>query len=95
MKNTTRYYPPEVFHVNEDVTRRNMRAYDREQERIDRECRKLNPDYDKLHLVEQAAIRSFVMGDKDTIALRLVAQKSGVEISEITEDILRNLGKGE
>ncbi len=27
----SRYYPPWVYHINEDITRRNKAAYDREQ----------------------------------------------------------------
>ena len=54
---TSKMYPPEVFHINEDVTRRNMKAYDALQQRIEKRCLEINPDYPKLGLRERSNIR--------------------------------------
>ena len=56
-RNEVRWYPPEVYHINEDVTRRNMRQYDERQLRIERRCLEIDPDYPKLGLRERHAIR--------------------------------------
>lgn len=52
-----KWYPPEVFHINEDVTRRNMKAYDALKRRIEKRCLEINPDYYKLGLRERSKIR--------------------------------------
>jgi len=54
---TYHWYPPEVFHSNENITRRNMAAYDAEQKRIEDRCLKINPKYYKLTLRERFEIR--------------------------------------
>lgn len=51
------WYPREVFHINEDVTRRNKKAYDDLQKRIEKRCLEINPDYYKLGLRERSEIR--------------------------------------
>lgn len=51
------YYPPWVYHINEDVTRRNMRQYEERQRKIEKRCLEIDPDYPKLGLRERHAIR--------------------------------------
>lgn len=50
-------YPAWVFSHNEDITRRNMRQYDNEQNRIYNECIRIAPSYHKLGLREQTFVR--------------------------------------
>lgn len=54
-------YPRECFSIDEDRTRRNMRAYDEWEDKIDAECRKWNPDYRKMNLRERYELRKEVM----------------------------------
>ena len=54
---TSKIYPAEVFHINEDVTRQNMKAYDERQRRIEKRCLEINPYYPKLGLLERSDIR--------------------------------------
>lgn len=44
----SRYYPREVFHINENVTRENMRKYDENIEKWYDIAEKLFPDFYKL-----------------------------------------------
>lgn len=50
-------YPAYVYSHREDITRANMRAYDRKQDEIYKKCLELNPNYHGLHFCEQIAIR--------------------------------------
>lgn len=50
-------YPRWVYTAREDVTRENMRLYDKRQEQINKKCVEINPDYYKLGLRERRAIR--------------------------------------
>ena len=50
-------YPKEVYNINEDITRANMRAYDLEQKRIEDECIRLAPNYHALPCRERLNIR--------------------------------------
>lgn len=54
---TSKMYPAEVFHINEDVTRRNMKAYDALQQRIEKRCLEIDPNYHKLGLLERSNLR--------------------------------------
>ena len=51
------YYPKWVYSPREDVTRENMRQYDRTKELFYKKCEELNPDYYKLGLRERMAVR--------------------------------------
>ncbi len=54
-------YPREVFSIDEDRTRRNMRAYDEWEDKVVAECCKRNPDYRKMNLRERYELRKEVM----------------------------------
>lgn len=54
------YYPKELFSINETATRRNIRLYDLKQTEIEQKAIQLEPNYKKLNLIEQAAIRELV-----------------------------------
>ena len=54
------YYPKELFSINETATRRNLRAYDLRQTEIKQKAMLLEPNYKKLNLIEQAAIRELI-----------------------------------
>lgn len=51
------WYPKELFRINEDATKRNKKAYDDLQKRIEKRCLEINPDYYKLGLLERSNIR--------------------------------------
>ena len=51
-----RMYPKECFHINEDVTRRRMKAYDRYLDRLHRKCLELAPGYEKLPVRDRLEI---------------------------------------
>lgn len=51
------WYPKEVYSYREDVTRENMRQYDKQQELLRQKCLELQPDYDKLPFRERRAVR--------------------------------------
>lgn len=51
-----RYYPPWVYHINEDVTRRNMAAYDREQAEREKRLLSFCPNYYSLSFRERHEI---------------------------------------
>lgn len=45
---TYNYYPPEVFSINEDITRRNMREYDRRRDAYYKGLHEFCPEYRSL-----------------------------------------------
>lgn len=51
-----RCYPPWVYHINEDVTRRNMAAYDREQAEREKRLLSFCPNYYSLSFRERHEI---------------------------------------
>lgn len=53
-----RIYPKECFTLNEDITRKRMRAYDRYIKRIHNKCLNLCENYDRLPLRERMEIRN-------------------------------------
>ncbi len=57
MDRYNKYYPREVYNINEDITRENMKNYDLKQEKIEKACLKINPEYHKLNLLERRKIR--------------------------------------
>ena len=50
------WYPPEVYHINEDVTRRNKAAYDREQAEREKRLLSFCPNYYSLSFRERHEI---------------------------------------
>lgn len=52
-----RYYPPELFSINEDQTRRNIREYDRKREKWYKTAEQLFPNYYTMPIRERAAAR--------------------------------------
>lgn len=50
-------YPSWVYSIREDVTRNNMKEYDRTTKIFRDKCLELNPDYYKLSLRERMAVR--------------------------------------
>lgn len=50
-------YPKWVYDCRVDITRENMRKYDERQEKIYKRCLELAPDFHKLGLRQQVAIR--------------------------------------
>lgn len=54
-------YPREVFSIDEDRTRRNMREFDEWEDKVYAECCKRNPDYRKMNLRERYELRKEVM----------------------------------
>ena len=54
-------YPREVFSINENRTRRNMRAYDEWEDKVYAECVNRNPDYLKMNLRDRHDLRKEVM----------------------------------
>ena len=57
------YYPSYLFSIREDVTRRNLAAYDAAQEKIYQECLKRRPDYHNMPCRERVALRENVAAD--------------------------------
>lgn len=55
-RNEVRWYPQWVYHINEDVTRRNMAAYDREQEQRKKRLLSFCPDYYSLSFIERLEV---------------------------------------
>ena len=55
-RNEVRWYPPWVYHINEDVTRRNMAAYDREQAERKKRLLSFCPEYYSLSFVERLEV---------------------------------------
>lgn len=87
-----KYYPPEVFSINETRTRLNMAAYDRAQAQIDAQCSEINPRYTHLGLIERAAIKDWVNGyrPRNSAPQRILMKRLGIE--NLTEEILAQLG---
>ena len=50
-------YPKEVYSINEDITRRNMAAYDARQAEILAKCLEIAPDYYSQDLMARHKIR--------------------------------------
>ena len=57
----TNWYPAETYNIREDITRRNKRNYDHKQNKLTRECLRLEPSYYTLTLRERMAIRQRVL----------------------------------
>ena len=55
------WYPNDVYNIREDVTRKNMKDYDHRQNKLLRECLKLEPDYYGKTIKERMAIRQRVL----------------------------------
>lgn len=55
------WYPREVYNIREDVTRKNKQDYDHKQNKLTRECLKLDPSYYSRTLRERMAIRQRVL----------------------------------
>ena len=55
------WYPREVYNIREDVTRKNKQDYDHKQNKLTRECLKLDPSYYSRPLRERMAIRQRVL----------------------------------
>ena len=53
----TKWYPKSVYSFREDITRENMRKYNERQAKIYKRCLELAPDFHKLGLRQQVAIR--------------------------------------
>ena len=51
------YYPSWVYNPREDVTRENMRQYDRTKETFQKKCEEINPNYWKLSIRERMVVR--------------------------------------
>lgn len=51
------WYPKELFSIREDITRENIRRYEKEQKRIQDECFKRYPNYINMSCRERIAIR--------------------------------------
>ena len=49
-------YPKWVYTPREDITRENMRSYDRTKKIFYEKCEEINPDYWKLGLRERMAV---------------------------------------
>ena len=49
-------YPKECFVSREDITRANMREYDRKKDLVYKKCQELNPDYWHLPFRERVTI---------------------------------------
>ena len=47
------WYPDWVYNVREDITRRNMDLYDRQQEQTRARCMEINPEYNSLPWLER------------------------------------------
>lgn len=56
-RSDVRRYPAWVFHVREDITRRNMELYDKQQAAIDTRCLELRPDYYSMPFTERFTVR--------------------------------------
>lgn len=54
------YYPKELFSINETQTRRNIAAYDAQQDRIYNECLRICPNYSNMDLKARRSIRKYV-----------------------------------
>ena len=53
------YYPKELFSINETQTRRNMAAYEAQQDCIYNECLRICPEYNSLSLKQSHGIRKY------------------------------------
>lgn len=54
---SVKHYPEYVYCAREDVTRENMRLYDKKQDMIRKRCEELHPDYHNLNCRERGIIR--------------------------------------
>lgn len=52
------YYPKEVFSYREDVTRANMREYEKRQRQLEEKCLEIDPNYYHLGLRQRMEIRT-------------------------------------
>lgn len=52
-----KYYPRELFSINEDQTRRNLREYDRKREKWYKTAEELFPNFYKLSIRERMEAR--------------------------------------
>lgn len=59
-KYSRRYYPPELFSVNEDQTRRNIREYDRKYNLWHQTAERLYPNYYTMPIRERIAARATI-----------------------------------
>lgn len=57
MTSRPKYYPAWVFNRNEDITRRNMREYDRREAAIEKRCTELHPEYRSMSLRDRYNVR--------------------------------------
>ena len=55
--NRYKWYPAWVYSVREDRTRENMEEYDRQQEKINRRCLEIAPNYYTLNARSRFAVR--------------------------------------
>ena len=55
-KDNSKWYPKWVYHINEDVTRRNMAAYDREQAKREKRLLSFCPEYYSLSFIERLEV---------------------------------------
>lgn len=51
-------YPANLFHINEDITASNIKAYDARRETLRQKCLEINPNYYHLGLRERMNIRT-------------------------------------
>ena len=51
------YYPKYVYSYREDITRANMREYDRKKKLLEDKCLEINPDYFHLNLRQRMEVR--------------------------------------
>ena len=63
-----KYYPKEVFNINMDITRANMRRYDAAQAKIEKEILKRFPNYYKLSFKERWALREEIRAIEETFS---------------------------
>ena len=50
-------YPKYVYSYREDVTRANMREYDRKKKEFEDKCLEINPDYFSLNFRQRMEVR--------------------------------------
>lgn len=55
-----RFYPPELFSINENQTRRNIREYDRKYNLWHQTAERLYPNYHKMPIRERIAARATI-----------------------------------
>ena len=53
-------YPKEVFHINEDMTKANMREYEIKYEKWHRKAEELYPNYYSMTLKERCKVRRII-----------------------------------